>query len=55
MKSRIYKGFLCSFIATLTIYAILKSDILEKFHFSEFLSLRLLAAEATDESINKMC
>lgn len=55
MKSRIIQGILWSFTATLTIYAIIKTDILEKFHFSEFLSLRLLAAEATDESINKIC
>ena len=55
MKSRISQGLLCSFIGTLAIYAIIKSDILQKFHFSDFISLRLLAAEATDESINQIC
>ena len=55
MKSRIAQGLLCSFIVTLAIYSIIKSDILEQFHFSEFISLRLLASEATDESLNKMC
>ena len=55
MKPKIIQGLLLSLLATLAVYAIIKSDILQKIPFSYIFSLRFLVGEATDESINKMC
>ena len=55
MKPKIAQGLLFAFFATLAIYAIIKSDILQKIPFSYIFSLRFLTGEATDESINNMC
>ena len=55
MKPKIIQGLLFSLLATLAVYAIIKSDILQKISFSYIFSLRFLVGEVTDESINAMC
>lgn len=55
MKIRVVVGLLYFVIATLSIYAIIKSDVLKISHFSDILSFRFLMSKITDESINKIC
>lgn len=51
----IAQGLIYSFIATLAIYGIIKTDIINKDIFKGMFTYISLAGEATDESINAMC